>query len=176
MKKLHILGVAISAVLCVPMVAQASDGTITFTGALKATTCSVTAPTLGTFVVTLPIMSTLTLNAAGKTAGDTAFSITVANCTGSEANFTPYFESGATTDPLSGRLINTGVATNVQLQLLNASGTIINAAAGAGAQNVAATSINSGTGIGRYAVRYYATGATTAGTVASTVTYSMSYL
>jgi major type 1 subunit fimbrin (pilin) len=116
------------------------------------------------------------LSAAGNTAGDTAFSITVGSCTVGLASFTPYFESGATIDPLTGRLKNTGGAGNVQLQLLNSNGTIIDAAKPTLLQNVAATPIVNAGGVGRYAVRYYATGMTTAGTVVSTVTYSMVYI
>ncbi len=175
MKKLHILGVAISAVLCAPMAAQASDGVITFDGLLKATTCTVTAPSGGNLGITLPTLATSLLNASGKTAGDTPFSITVGNCTAG-VSFTPYFESGANIDPLTGRLNSTGGATFVQLELLNKGGLVIDLAGVPGAQHVAATPIVGPGGTGYYAVRYYATGAATAGTVNSTVTYSMSYL
>jgi major type 1 subunit fimbrin (pilin) len=176
MKKIHILGVAISAAMCVPMAAQASDGTITFTGVLNTTTCTVTTGTNGSFGVVLPTLATSTLAAAGVTAGTTAFSISVGSCAG-PGSFTTFFESGASTDP-TGRLNSTGVATNVQLQLLNSDNSIINAAAAPGAQGVIAAPITGTPGVGtaRFAVRYYATGVTTAGSVGSAVTYSMSYI
>jgi major type 1 subunit fimbrin (pilin) len=180
MKKVHILGVAISAAMCVPMAAQASDGTITFSGALKSTTCAVTTGTAGSFGVILPTLATSTLPAAGATAGTTAFSISVGGCTAGETLFTTFFESGASTDPTTGRLNTaTGGAGNVQLELLNSSNnSSINVAAAPGAQGVipAAIAGTPGVGTARFAVRYYATGVTTPGTVNSAVTYSMSYI
>jgi major type 1 subunit fimbrin (pilin) len=178
MKKVHILGVAISAAMCVPMAAQASDGTITFTGALNTTTCVVTTGTGGSFGVVLPTLATSTLTAAGATAGSTAFSISVGSCAG-PGTFTTFFESGVSTDPATGRLNTTaGGAANVQLQLRNSNDSIINVAAAPGAQGVIAAIITGTPGVGtaNFAVNYYATGVTTAGTVGSAVTYSMSYL
>ncbi|MFZ4482149.1 MAG: fimbrial protein, partial [Rhodoferax sp.] len=48
MKKLHALGLAISAALCVPMAAHAVDGKITFNGALTGQTCTIS-PAGGSF-------------------------------------------------------------------------------------------------------------------------------
>jgi major type 1 subunit fimbrin (pilin) len=71
-----------------------------------------------------------------------------------------------------------GGAANVQLQLRNSNDSIINVAAAPGAQGVIAAIITGTPGVGtaNFAVNYYATGVTTAGTVGSAVTYSMSYL
>lgn len=180
MKKLHLLALAISTVLCVPLAAQASDGTITFKGLLNTSTCTVTAPATGSFLVTLPTLPASTLSANGKTAGDTGFSITVAGCAAGTSSFTPFFESGATTDAASGRLNLTvaSTATNVQLQLLNFDSTPINVANAAASQGVIPTAFISGatTATGRYIVRYYATGAAGAGSVNSSLTYSMTYI
>jgi major type 1 subunit fimbrin (pilin) len=178
MKKLHILGVAISAALCVPIAAQASDGQIDFKGALNTSTCTVTTPAGTNFSVTLPTLATSSLASANTTAGTTPFSISVGGCT-AKTTFTTFFESGTYTDPLTGRL-NTlaGGAGNVQLQLLNSDNTVINTAAGPTLQGVRAASVTGTPGVGtaNFAVRYFATGPTTAGTVTSAVTYSMTYL
>jgi major type 1 subunit fimbrin (pilin) len=124
-------------------------------------------------------LATSTLAAAGATAGSTAFSIAVGGCTAGETLFTTFFESGVRTDPATGRL-NTvpGGAANVQLQLRNSNNTIINVAAAPGAQGVIAAPITGTPGVGtaNFAVNYYAMGVTTAGSVSSAVTYSMSYI
>ena len=185
MKKLHILGVAISAVLCVPMVAQASDGTIGFDGALTDSTCSVTTGNpAGSFAVTLPTLSASLLASSGKTAGTTAFKIIVANCgsTSTVTKFRPFFETGPTIDFATGFLKNTtGGATFVELELVNTDGSLIDprlsvdtTGAGQGVQNTTFT-LGAGGGVGYYAVRYHATGTATPGTVISTVMYSMIY-
>ena len=181
MKKLHILGLAISAALCAPMAAQASTGTITFAGALKSSTCVVTAPGAGSFTVTLPTLATSALGALGSVAGATPFSITVSNCESGITSFTPFFEAGLYTDYTSGRLnIATGAgnATNVQLQLLNSDLSVIDVAKAYGSQNVHSTTVSGtpGSGTGTYVVRYYSLGSATAGTVSSSVTYSMVYV
>lgn len=179
MKKLYILGLAVSTAMCVPLAAQASDGMITFNGVLNASTCTVSTGTTGNFTVTLPTLAASTLSVTGATAGATPFAITVAGCTSGEATFTPYFEAGVTTDLLLGHLNITaglGQATNVQLQLLNSNTTPINVAAIPGAQGVLPAAIVGGTGTGNYIVRYWATGAAGAGVVTSQVTYSMVYI
>jgi major type 1 subunit fimbrin (pilin) len=179
MKKLHVLALAVSTALCVPLAAQASDGTITFNGVLTASTCIVTTGAAGTFTVTLPTLAASTLATTGATAGATPFTITVDSCT-TETSFTPYFETGATTDLVTGNLKTTqgvGKAANVELQLLNGDATVINVAAGPGVQGVLGFSRSTATGgVGNYIVRYKSTGAATAGAVTSSVTYSMVYL
>ena len=77
----------------------------------------------------------------------------------------------------TGRLKNaTGSATNVDLQLLTAAGTAIDLSKAYGSQYTGQTgNIASGVATLEYAVRYYATGAATAGNVASSLTYSVVY-
>ena len=164
--------------------ALASDGTVTLSGALVATTCSGATGESGLFSVTLPKISTKTLSATGKTAGDTGFHIILKGCSQVTGNVATYFEPGATVDTLSGRLKNTsdkGSAANVQIEFVNASDAtpILNGYPPA-QQNSLSVSLVSDAGTpptGQatlfYIARYYATGVATAGKVASQFTYSM---
>ena len=163
--------------------AHAADGTVNFAGKLEAQTCTIdvngtTTPAIAT--VTLPTVSTGLLAAAGQTTGQTGFVIGLKNCTGPAASAAAFFESGATVDLASGNLKTTtgaGTADNVQLQLVDASnGSVIKA--GNVSQNTGTTKVTldaSGNANLPYAVQYYATGTTTAGTVNSSVTYSIIY-
>ena len=167
--KLQRIALAAAAVL-LTQAAQASDGTITFNGQLTTSTCTITGG--GNQTVTLPTLSTATLATNGATAGDTLFKIDLTSCTASTAN--AYFEAGANTDASTGRLKTN--ATNLPIQLLNASGTPINVAGSTtNLQNTTAATITSGSGSQSFIARYFATGATTAGAVTSSVTYSMVY-
>lgn len=168
-----ITGLLFAFAVFVPLMAQASDGTITIAGTVTTATCTITAP--ASFTVTLPTMSTAQLGAAGVTAGNTNFSVAVTGCTGSPATATMYFEAGANVNTVNGRLNNTGSAANVQIQLLNASGVVVDLSKAAGAQNATAASIVSNAATMSYTARYYATAAAGVGTVASTITYSVIY-
>jgi major type 1 subunit fimbrin (pilin) len=162
--------------------AAASDGTISFTGSIDASTCTIsTSGSGGNFTVALPKISTRTLDGSGDTAGDTAFEIRLSGCTDVSGNVATHFEAGTAVDLASGRLRNTatsGAANNVQIQLLNASnGSAISVGSPFASQNSLGTALTAsgttGTATLRYFARYYATGAATAGAVASQVTYSM---
>jgi major type 1 subunit fimbrin (pilin) len=164
--------------------ASASDGTITFTGSVDASTCTInTTGTAGSFTVTLPKVSAKVLGAAAETAGDTAFSIQLTGCSDTVGNISTNFEAGSAVDVATGRLNNTAIttpATSVQLQLLNANGSPIIVGAPVASQNSLGVALASdgaptpaGVGTLNYVARYYATGAATAGAVASQVTYSL---
>jgi major type 1 subunit fimbrin (pilin) len=161
--------------------ANAADGTINFNGELVNQTCTISvdgvvSPAIAT--VTLPTISTGLLTAPGQVEGQTGFNIQLSNCVGTATTAAAFFNSGATVDPISGNLKNmTGTASNVQLQLVDQQGggviqagntnqiinTTRNAIDGTGAANMP------------YAVQYVATGATTPGTVISSVTYNVDY-
>jgi major type 1 subunit fimbrin (pilin) len=157
-----------------PLAAYASDGTISFSGSLNSSTCTVSSGTSGSFAVNLPSLATSVVTGTGKTGGATPFSISVTGCSGG-ATATTYFESGANLDAATGQLKNTGVAANVELQLQNADTTVINLSNPTGLQNVHPAAILSNQATSSFIAVYYATGATTAGTVNSSVTYSMVY-
>lgn len=150
--------------------ALASDGTITINGNLTANTCTINAG-YGNITVNLPTISTATLNTAGKTAGNTKFTIALSNCTGSSAQ--TYFEAGATINTANGHLINaSGSAGNVEVQILNDQNQAINLSTQTNSQQV---SIVSQAATMNYYAQYYATGVATAGTVITSVKYSMIY-
>jgi major type 1 subunit fimbrin (pilin) len=167
--------VAIAAIYA-PLSALASDGTINFSGALTATTCTVTNGGATALNVSLPTLAT---TAPNPTAGDTSFALTVSGCTGPTTTATTYFEAGPTINTASGRLLNTaaGGPANIELELLNGNSTTINLAGTTGTQGVSAAAVSSGSATANFIVRYFHTdtNAVAAGSVTSAVTYSMVY-
>ncbi|AJB48246.1 MULTISPECIES: fimbrial protein [Acinetobacter] len=159
--------------------AQAADGTITINGLVTDKTCDIVTPAGKDFTVTLPTVSKQTLAAAGNVAGRTPFQIKLANC--SEGKVATYFEPGATVDFNTGRLLNqdaTG-AKNVNVQLLGSNNQVIPVLA-AGANGAQANSqwvdvAKAGSADLNYYAEYYATGASTAGKVNTSVQYTIIY-
>jgi major type 1 subunit fimbrin (pilin) len=167
--------------------AHAADGTMTFTGTITDTTCSINGSTSGTpsnLAVTLPTVSAGSLASAGSVAGTsspTQMVLNVSGCTGTATKAVATFENGPTVDQTTGNLANqtaagSGGAANVQVRLLNASLLPINITTGANndiTNNGA--DISSGTASLKYFSQYYATGAATAGAVNTSVQYTMQY-
>lgn len=128
-------------------------------------------------VITLPTVGTAALTAAGKTAGETAFGIKLTNAAGETCKVDQklagiYFEPGSGDVNADGRLNNNGgTATKVDLQILNGLKTPIVLNAQKGVQNTA----DAVAGTYKYFVRYYALDQVTAGTVKSTVNYTIVY-
>lgn len=153
--------------------AQASDGTITFNGTITASTCTVSNASQS---VQLPQVSASTLNGSGKTAGATQFAINVTGCSAGVTSANTFFESSPNVNATGGRLKNTGTAgSNVEIEILNATGTAVNLAATTGSQGIVSVPVTASAATQLFTARYYATGIAAAGTVASTVTYSMVY-
>lgn len=162
--------------------ALAADGTITINGQITDTTCTIAVDGgSNDATVTLPTVSSSTLSAAGETAGATPFNISLSNCSGTSLNTaSTYFEPGAYVDSETGRLnidsTATDAATNVQVELLNAErNAIVAGASVANGQKDIPVDISSGSGILNYFAQYYATGASTAGSVTTQVDYTMVY-
>jgi len=157
--------------------AQASDGTIQFTGSVTGNTCTVTND-----LVTLPPVAKSNLKVEGQVTGQTPFAIKLTGCTDGNATraqltgaVKAYFEPGATVDLASGRLKVSGgttTAEKVQLQLLNSDGTVIKIG---DASTITGATLAEGAATLNYAVRYYATGTAKAGTANSSVTFSIVY-
>jgi major type 1 subunit fimbrin (pilin) len=167
------------------MNSQAADGTISFTGTVSDTTCSINGTASGSpadLSVTLPTVSASTLASQGSVAGtssptDLVFALT--NCSGTATKAIASFENGPTVDQTTGYLKNqaaAGAATNVQVRLLNASLLPINITTGENNSiaNNAAT-ITGGNANLKYFAQYYATGKATSGAVNTTVQYTMQY-
>ncbi|ERK13393.1 putative fimbrial protein [Serratia fonticola AU-P3(3)] len=180
MKKLAIAASLIAVFGTVGLAQAASTGTITFNGELTANTCDVVVDGQSAdATVILPTVGTNQLQNAARTAGDTGFVMSLSNCSGTLETASAFFQAGSSVDTVTGRLFNTtGTATNVSLQLLDASSTtqaVIKA--GSQEQTTAMTykDVTSGSTTLPYIVRYYAEAATTAGTVVSNVVYSIQY-
>ncbi|MEI2266795.1 fimbrial protein [Erwinia sp. CGal63] len=156
--------------------ASASDGTITFNGEVINQTCEVNPAGSSDFTVDLPAVATSQLATAGTTAGETPFTIDLANCDLTKDGAYAFFEAGGTVDE-NGRLINNGNATNVALELVDVNNKVIKAGDAQQADSSSAAVIDAnGNASLSYTARYYATGAATAGTVTTSVTYSIAYL
>ncbi|MGL6017136.1 MAG: fimbrial protein [Gibbsiella quercinecans] len=158
--------------------ALASDGTISFTGSVTDQTCTVSVNGgSATETVALPVVSKSVLAVAGDTAGATSFTLSLSDCTTASGNAYAYFEQGANVDITTGRLNNTGTATNVAIQLKDANANAIYIGSDIQSDSPATAAISAnGAATLNYSAEYYATGASTSGSVASSVTYSISYL
>lgn len=154
---------------------HAADGTVTITGALTAQTCAINGNSAGTQTainVALPTLSTSGLATAGDTSGSTPFSIHLTDCTATSAS--TFFEAGPTIDLYTGNLINQAVlgADYVQVELLNDQLMPINLVTNANSQTVI---VNVGSADLNYYAQYIATGASTPGSVNTSVRFSMQY-
>ena len=181
MKKQSLL-IALLATIGFVGAAQAADGTVTFKGDLKATTCAVSGGTPGTgtgdFTVTMPTLQAATLPSAGVTAGSTAYNIYVggpsdATCADGTKVGVHYEPNSAAVDPATGRLNVGRTGSNVQIQVSDAqTKTPINLAT-----NTTSTPV---TVVGNQATlpftaEYYATGAATPGAIESSAQYSVTF-
>jgi major type 1 subunit fimbrin (pilin) len=158
--------------------AAGNTGTIQINGKVVADTCKLSVNGTQNGTVTLPTVTTATLNAAvGTTAGSTAFNLSLSGCDTTASTASLNFTTGSN-NATDGNLSNTGTAgTNVEVQLLNGgtSGSIINTTDNTNAPaNIALTSGSSGTIA--MAARYY-TKATSvsAGSVSTSATVTFSY-
>lgn len=163
-----------------------TTGTISFTGQLTDTSCSVSINDDGpSATITLPTVSITELAAEGKTSGRTKFLMNLSNCTISTTDGTTlskvsaYFQAGATVD-FYGRLMQTDTsgATNVALQLIDGE-TFQPIVVGDNSQitNNTFYAIPGDNMIEHipYYIEYYANGRATAGTVTSSVVYYLQY-
>lgn len=177
--------ILLGSLLGVSAASHASDGTVNFVGTISANTCAVTggtgfaAGTPPTLAVTLPTIGMSSLAAAGAVDGKTPFSVVVGGCgsAASPANVALYWETGANTDTTTHALRNTAPGNaNVEIQLLNASGTpmLLDGSSAAGEQSTPVAITNGGATL-NYFAQYYATGPASAGAVASSVTFSIVY-
>lgn len=167
-------GLVSALALAVPGWVLASDGTITFNGAVTDTSCTVVVNG-GTAdgTVTLPTVSTGILNLSGNVAGATNFTLDLSGCD-PVGTVNAFFEAGANVDPATGNLTNTGTAANVVVQLFADNDLTQQIKPGLEGQT-SATDVIAAAGTLYYVAQYYATDAATAGTFSSTVTYSLTY-
>lgn len=184
----------VATAMALPMSGMASDGTITFTGAVTASSCTIKINNAGTGngTVALPTVDTaaLTNGAARTTAAGTFFSVGLSACSaatdlgaGPSAPTTVqiYFEAGPNVDQATGGLINTVAGSNVEVNLYNASNASI-----IGTQIKPGTNTNQPVAqtIGAEGTQWFYAGystaanggqAATAGAVSTSITYSLIY-
>jgi len=161
-------------------IAHASDGTVTFTGSIQATTCQVESGSKDR-AVSLPTVGAAVLGDAGKTSGRTPFELRLTGCTADEKNpqkVRTFFEAGVDVDTSTGRLNNsatTGAAKNVQIQVLNNQHEQISLGQAGDQKSQAVTIDKNGNAVLNYFAEYYATGKAEAGKVNSRVQFSLTY-
>lgn len=162
--------------------AHAADGTITITGTVSDTTCSINGTATGTSAdksITLPSVSAGSLSTAGNVGGTSSpsdLALTLSGCSGAATKAIARFENGPTVDQNNGYLNNSGTATKVQVRLLNAQMQPINITTNANNDISANSTMISGGGASlKYFAQYYSTGKATAGTVSTSVQYTMQY-
>lgn len=155
-----------------PSAATAADGTITFNGKIVPATCTVSSGSASQ-TVTLPTVDAHSLAASGQTAGLVNFTIDLTGCTGNGAAMV-YFDGGSNT-ATDGNLKNLGGAGNVEVQLLNNDSTTIDLSQASGSQNSKPVSFSSGAATLPYQARYYATGASSAGSVTTSTAFTVVY-
>ncbi|MGJ0193853.1 fimbrial protein [Pantoea sp. RRHST58] len=176
MKKVTIISLGLLLTASQVNAAAASDGTISFSGQLESQTCTVKVNGgESSATVTLPTVSSSLLKTASQTAGNTRFTINLSGCSTQTGDVYAYFEQGANVNA-NGRLNNTGTATNVELQLLDSKNNELNVGSTDQTTSPLTTALAAGAATLSYAAQYYATGTATAGTVLSSVTYSINYL
>jgi major type 1 subunit fimbrin (pilin) len=192
------LAAGVATALILPMSSLASDGTITFTGAVTGSSCTinVNGSAARDTTIALPTVDTaaITNTGARTTAGGTFFNIVLSGCAAVDdygagaapTNVQIYFEAGPNVDENTGGLINTlgpgganSGGSNVEVKLYNASeGTIVGTQITPGKATVqppVQTIAGAGT---QWFYAGYATqrnGAATAGAVSTSVTYSLIY-
>ncbi|WP_337014336.1 fimbrial protein [Pantoea sp. AS142] len=154
----------------------ASDNTINFQGQVTDETCSVSVNgNSASPVVLMPTVSRSDLDASGKTAGQVTFDIGLTGCAGSttETKISTVFVGNQVTS--NGNLGNTGTASNVEVQLLDTTGRVINLTDGFTGDGDLTLAANQTEASSTYTAQYYATAPAAAGTVESTLQYAVSY-
>lgn len=170
----------LSALAVVPAArATGNTGTIQINGKVVADTCKLNVNGTQNGTVTLPTVTTATLNTAvGTTAGATAFNLSLSGCDTTATAASLYFNNGASNNAQDGNLSNTGTAgTNVEVQLLNGGigGSVINVNSNQNAPSSVALQ-NGASGNIPMAAQYYTKATSvTAGTVSTSATVTFSY-
>jgi len=179
MKKI-ILSSLLTVAAAAPIASQAADGTITFNGNITGQTCVINGGS-GDIAVTMPKVSTSALNAAGQKAGTDLQSIKInlTACSPATGAVRAFFEGGPTVNLSTHHLKNAtgaGRSTNVEVAVLNTDGSDVILGAGANAQNTQYVTISAaGAATLVYGSQYVATAAATAGSVNTTVQYSLDF-
>lgn len=159
--------------------AAASDGTINFTGAITAQTCTINVNNNSSSPsVILPTVSTAGMNAVGLTKGSTALNFALTACAGTASNASVFFQGGPGVT-VNGTVANTApiavAATGIALQI-NDSNNFPVTIGSSNQLTSGLTPIANGNASMAYTVQYVTTNPTpTAGMFAGAVMYSINY-
>ncbi len=154
------------------MPAHGFDGTISFVGHVVNETCTVVGSSH--LEVELPDLSDTALNDSGETAGRTPFVIDITGCPDMPGFVSTYFEPDTDVDATDHLLLNAnGSAENVGVQIRDAALHILDV----GPDHVGIPArIEHGHSSMRYSAEFKATGAVEAGSVRTSVRYTLVYL
>jgi len=166
-------------------VATANEGKIDFEGGVSDTTCTVVVnKQTNNATVKLPIVSSKLLAAKDSTAGRTFLNFELSDCSSAStlASKASVFFVAGDNITREGHLENTAktnATTNVELQILNKDGDVMDLSLGTGAQGAIAENIVDASGKGsayiRHFVQYISKGNATAGGLTSSVDYEIDY-
>ena len=157
----------------------ASQNTIRFQGEVNAQTCNVNVnDATGSPIILLPTVSTAALSSAKSTAGKTPFTINLTGCVAPTSGSTQAITINLVGNNISstGDLLNIGTANNVALRLLDSSDKTIDLSGGTATVSGMKLESGSTSASQDFSVEYYSdSGNAAAGTVLSSVQYSVSY-
>ncbi|MGU7769615.1 fimbrial protein [Burkholderia sp. MR1-5-21] len=179
MKKILLASAAASAMSFMPLAAHAYDGTVSITGSLSGASCTIkvnNGDKDGT--VQLPSVGAASLASKGAVTGATNFTIALSNCTNAGKSVRAFFEAGPNVNGVDGTLYNralTNAATNVAVQLLDLDRKAL-MAGDVSQRNGRPVDLVGNAATMIYSAQYYSLGAATAGSVSTSVTYSIDYL
>ncbi|KNA26229.1 fimbrial protein (plasmid) [Pantoea ananatis] len=178
-KNVGILALTIFFAFSIGPSSAASQNTIRFQGEVNAQTCNINVnDATGSPIILLPTVSTAELSTAKSTAGKTPFTINLTGCVAPASGTTQQVDINLAGNNISptGDLLNTGTAKNVSLRLLDSKGEIINMANGSVTVQGMTLASGSTSASQDFSVEYYSdSGSAGAGTVLSSVQYSVSY-
>lgn len=185
MKKIALAVAWLMANSVVALPAFAADGTITLTGEITGTTCSISggagaAPGAGPdFAIALHKVQASALKAAGQTAGVKPFFIQVGSCPKDTVVAVLFESSSPAINPATGNLVNQAPATPepakfVEVQIVDG---VTNQPLDLrlGLSSSTATVPDGGAVTLPFAAQYFATGAATAGQISTQVLYSVTF-
>lgn len=179
MKKTNIAAIVLLGTVLSASASASSDNTISFQGEVTDQTCSLTvngnesAP-----IILLPTVAATALSASGDVAGATSFEMGVTGCTASTDSTTSIstvFVGNLVDSTNEGTLGNSGTAGNVNVQILDSSSTAIDLSSTYTADGDLTLASGDTSATSTYTAQYYATGVATAGTVAASLQYAISY-
>lgn len=156
----------------VPVSLHAQSVSLTFIGEYKESTCNIDGT--ANFGVKLPTIPVISLDKGGMTHGSTLFTIKVKDCSSTTRTVETSFSSGYV-NPMNGNLTlsnadATDAASNVEVQLRDDSDTVMKIGSSKKVYDVI-----DGAATMNFTARYYATGKTGKGFVATTAQYTLQY-